>query len=110
MVEIRQKVPEKEKPDAEIEKPKTISEKKDFIQYLKKLHTNHTELQMRNLVLKNLAEILVAIVATAAEERAGTMESMDAADFEYPSSIERLSTGQLIFRPAELQSTTDMTW
>ena len=65
---------------------------------------------MRNLVLKNLAEILVAIVATAAEERAGTMESMDAADFEYPSSIERLSTGQLIFRPAELQSTTDMTW
>ena len=112
LVEIRQQVPEKEKLDSEIEKPETISEKKDLINYLRKLHK--TELQLRNLVLKNLAEIPVAIVATAADERAGTMESMDAADFEDPSSIEWLSTGhdllgKLIFRPAKLQSTTDMT-
>jgi hypothetical protein len=79
---------------------------------LKSLH--RTELQLRRLVLKHLAEIPVSIVATAADERAGTMESMDTSDFEDLSTIEWFSVGhdwlgKDIFRPSELEATTDMT-
>jgi hypothetical protein len=88
------------------------NEERDLVSYLKSLH--RTELQLRRLVLKHLAEIPVSIVATAADERAGTMESMDSSDFEDLSTIEWFSVGhdwlgKDIFRPSELEATTDMT-
>jgi hypothetical protein len=70
--------------------------------YLRNLH--RTELQLRSLILQHLTTIPIATVATAADERMGTMESLDAADFEENASLEWQSTGhvllgQVIFRP-----------
>jgi hypothetical protein len=45
------------------------------------------------LVLAASTEIPVAIIATAADERSGTMESMDDTDFEDASSIQWVSSG-----------------
>lgn len=84
-----------------------------LIKYIHGLHL--TELHLRRLVTKHLAEVPVAIIATAADERPGTMESMDSADFEEPSSIEWHKIGhdllnKVIFRPAMTSgNSTDMT-
>ena len=87
-------------------------EKKMLVKYLQSLH--QTELKLRGLVLKHLTEIPIAIVATAADERAGSMESMDDIDFEDPSTVEWLSSGhdflgKVIYRPSVTQNTTDTT-
>ena len=84
-----------------------------LIRYVRHLHA--TELHLRKLVVKHLAEIPIPIVATAADERPGTTEAMDAADFEDPDSIEWFSSGHnligaLIYRPAAGSGpVTDMT-
>eukprot|EP00980_Cylindrotheca_fusiformis_P002470 scaffold584_cov132-Cylindrotheca_fusiformis.AAC.23 len=97
----------------EDEAPPPLSKKeKGLVEYVKGLH--YTELQLRKLVLKHLAEIPLPIIATAADERLTSMEAMDAADFDDQSSIEWLSTGheligKLIFRPEIVEGTTDMT-
>jgi hypothetical protein len=101
-----------EEPKEEAAVPQVNEEQKTLVQYLQSLH--YTELQLRSLVLKYLADIPTAIIATAADERAGTMESMDDADFEDMSSIEWHTSGhellqQVIYRPAETQNTTDTT-
>lgn len=90
--------------DAMVSQPvvPTLDEKA-LIDYIQHLHA--TELRLRRLVAKNLAEIPVAIVATAADERPNSMESMDSADFEEPAGIEWLTTGhhflmKTIFRPS----------
>lgn len=82
-------------------------ESTDLLDYLKHLHS--TELRLRNLVLKQLGQIPLAVIATAADERQGTQENMDASDFEDPSTIEWNTSGnewisQLIYRPG-LEST-----
>jgi hypothetical protein len=93
--------------------PTPLSDKeKGLVEYVKGLHS--TELQLRNLVLKNLAEIPLPIIATAADERLASMEAMDAADFEDQSSMEWINSGheligKLIFRPEIVEGTTDMT-
>lgn len=83
-----------------------------LVDYLRAMH--QTELQLRSLVLQHLTEVPVAIIATAADERSGTMESMDDADFEDASAIQWLSTGhdllsQVIFRPSQTENTDDLT-
>lgn len=94
--------------------PKELSaEEKGLIKYIQGLHA--AELQLRRLVTKHLAEIPVTIIATAADERPGSTESGDAADFEDPSSIEWHTSGhdllkKIIFRPAVANgNSTDMT-
>jgi len=83
-----------------------------LVGYIQALH--QTELQLRSLVLRHLIEVPVSIIATAADERAGTMEAMDNADFEDLSSIEWLSTGhtflsQVVYRPFQIENTDDLT-
>ena len=114
LVEIQRPIPEnKDALGTTATKEWDLSnEEMDLVVYLKSLH--RTELQLRRLVLKHLAEIPFSIVATAADERAGTMESMDCSDFEDLSTIEWFSVGHEclskdIFRPSELEITTDMT-
>jgi Bromodomain len=79
-----------------------------------------TELQLRRLVLAQLTEIPVAIVATAGDERIGSMESMDEVDFENPASMAWQTEGhpllhQRIYRPRSVPSdvvdeTTPCVW
>jgi hypothetical protein len=81
-----------------------------LVRYIQKLH--QTELQLRSMVLDLLTKIPAKIVATSADERAGSMESMDDADFEVAASIEWLDSGHellgcLIYRPSELQNTDE---
>jgi Bromodomain len=83
--------------------PEPSPEEKALIEYIQNLH--FTELHLRRLVTKTLAEIPVTIIATAADERPNTVESMDLADFEDPTGIEWLTVGHdllkaIIFRPA----------
>jgi hypothetical protein len=98
--------------NGETEEKEPPEEATQLVAYVKSLHA--TELQLRKLVLKHLAEIPISIVATAADERPGSMESMDSADFEDPTSIEWYSSchdfiGEKIYRPAESTAVTDMT-
>ena len=72
--------------------------------YMKELLT--TELWLRRLVIKHLTDIPVEIIATAADERFGMIESIDDVDFENPDDMEWEVTGhellgKLIFRPVE---------
>eukprot|EP00977_Amphora_coffeiformis_P012946 scaffold3304_cov154-Amphora_coffeaeformis.AAC.5 len=72
--------------------------------YMKELLT--TELWLRRLVIKHLTDIPVEIIATAADERLGMIESIDDVDFENPDDMEwEISghelLGKLIFRPVE---------
>lgn len=93
--------------------PTPLSDKeKGLVDYVKGLHS--AELQLRNLVLKHLAEIPLPIIATAADERLASVEAMDAADFDDQASIEWLTSGheligKLIYRPEIVEGTTDMT-
>jgi len=78
--------------------------------YIKQLH--RTELQLRQMIMKRLTYVPVAIVATAADERPGSMEALDATDFDEDSSIEWNSSGHnflntVIFRPREMGNTDD---
>jgi len=84
-------------------------EEKALIDYVQHLHS--TELQLRRLVTKTLAEIPVAIIATAADERPNTLESMDLDYFEDPTGIQWYTVGhellkKVIFRPAISSGTT----
>jgi len=72
-----------------------------LLNYLQDLH--RTELQLRHLIVTHLTQRSIPTVATAADERLGSLESMDALDFD-PTSIEWLTTGHEcigshIFRP-----------
>jgi hypothetical protein len=75
---------------------------KDLLQYISSLH--QTEIKLRSLVLKQLADIPIPVIATAADERIGSVENMDDNDFEDPSTIEWKESGhsllgKLIYRP-----------
>jgi len=85
----------------------TPGDARDLLRYLSHLH--QTELSLRSLVLEQLGKVPLAVIATAADERVGTLENMDAADFENetdPSSsvIDWKTTGsdwisQTVYRP-----------
>jgi hypothetical protein len=94
--------------DDKSEDERNSKEDKLLVRYLQGLH--QTELQLRSLVLQHLTEIPVAIIATAADERSGTMESMDDTDFEDASSIQWVRPAMLkqLNSPAQLQSTDDL--
>jgi hypothetical protein len=73
-----------------------------LLDYLSHLHG--TELRLRNLVLKQFGRIPLPVIATAADERLGTLENMDAPDFEDISGIEWKTSdsgwiGTLVYRP-----------
>ncbi|GAX12049.1 hypothetical protein FisN_8Lh149 [Fistulifera solaris] len=75
-----------------------------LVNYIRELH--RTELRLRRMLLENLTEVPIPVIATAADEKAGSMESMDAMDFEEESaaSIQWLASGhdlldKVIFRP-----------
>ena len=75
---------------------------KDLIQYLSNLH--ETELRLRDIVLRNLDSVPIPVVATAADERTGSLENLDDNEFEDLSQIEWKTTGhpllgKLIYRP-----------
>jgi hypothetical protein len=81
------------------------------VQYVRQLH--QTELQLRNMVLRQLTNISTSAIATAADERVGTLESFDSSDFEVPENIEWATTGhdylgKAIFRPAQQPATDHM--
>jgi len=87
------------------------SEDGALIEYIRGLH--QTELQLRSVVLKHLSELPAAIIASAADERKGSMEAMDDADFEDLAAIEWRSTGhellgKTIFRPAVVKFTDEL--
>eukprot|EP00934_Nitzschia_sp_Nitz4_P001004 Nitzschia sp. Nitz4//scaffold34_size148208//129444//134234//NITZ4_002995-RA/size148208-processed-gene-0.55-mRNA-1//-1//CDS//3329548840//1004//frame0 len=99
---------------AEAPEPPELTEDEIILRdYVRDLHK--TELQLRYLVTKHMGDIPIAVIATAADERPGSMEAMDNADFEDPSSIEWLKSGhallkKLIFRPTSaFSATTDST-
>ena len=78
-------------------------EANDLLVYISHLHK--TELELRSLVLKQLEVVPLPILATAADERLGSLENMDALDFDDPSTIDWKSTGnellnKRIFRPS----------
>ena len=64
-----------------------------------------TELQLRRLVVQHLSEVPIPIVASAGDDRVGSMESMDDVDFEDPNLPISWQTegspylSQRIFRP-----------
>jgi hypothetical protein len=75
---------------------------KDLLDYLSSLHRN--ELKLRDIILTQLSEIPIPIVATAADERMGSLESLDDSDFEATSIIVWHTSGHpllqnLIYRP-----------
>lgn len=75
-----------------------------LVQYLRQIHK--TELQLRNIVLRQLTFTPISTIATAADERVGTLESFDSTDFEDPGSIEWKNSGHAfigkhIFRPPQ---------
>ncbi|KAL3916572.1 MAG: hypothetical protein SGILL_005115 [Bacillariaceae sp.] len=74
----------------------------DLIMYLSRMH--QTELRLRELVLKQLADVPVPVIATAADERIGSLENLDGGDFEDESKIDWKTSGnpllgKLIYRP-----------
>jgi len=82
------------------------------VQYIGNLH--QTELQLRGLILKHLANLPVSVIACAGDEKAGSMETMDHASFEYMNSITWQRSGhQLvgadIFRPSVANVTDGLT-
>lgn len=107
---------EEEKDDNEDEMqdhtPYELSETQQaLVTYVKDLHI--TELMLRRLILRHLAETPLAIIATAADERLSSTEALDASQFEDQSSIEWLVEGhefigKLICRPEAVEGTTDM--
>ena len=71
-------------------------------EYIRQMH--QTEIQLRAMILRQLTFTPISIIATAADERAGTLESFDATDFDDPGSIEWKDAGhsfigKRIFRP-----------
>jgi hypothetical protein len=80
-------------------------------------HLHQTELQLRSILVRQLTHTPVSTIATSADERTGTLESFDAADFEDPENIEWSSSGhhfigKKIFRPSEQPAfdTSDCRW
>ena len=78
-------------------------ETQSLLEYISYLH--RTELQLRDLVIKNLGRLPASVVACAADEKNGTMESMDYVSFEDLSSVDWQKDGhdligKDIFRPA----------
>ena len=57
-----------------------IAELREYVRTLQQ-----TELQLRRLVVQNIIEVPIAVVATAGDDRTGSMESMDDVDFEDPN-------------------------
>jgi Bromodomain len=99
-------------PPGEVASTVSNSELSELVMYLRTLQ--QMELHLRRLVLAQLTEIPVAIVATAGDDRLGSMESMDDVDFENPSSVAWQTEGhpllhQRIYRPLALQSDVDET-
>ncbi|GKZ01312.1 hypothetical protein MPSEU_001082200 [Mayamaea pseudoterrestris] len=87
-----------------------LHRRRQLCQYLRQLH--ETELYLRQLVLQNMSQVPIAIIATAADERPGSMESMDDTDYEDPSLVEWHSSGheligQKIYRPAQQHNTDE---
>jgi hypothetical protein len=81
-----------------------------LIRYIQSLH--ETELHLRRMVLKGLTSLPVALVATAADERPGSMEAMDSTYFEDVSSISWENSGHslignMVYRPLELSNTDE---
>ena len=77
---------------------------KRLAKYMKDLL--YTELWLRRLVVKHLTQIPTEIIATAADERPGSMDAIDSDDFENPDELEWQYSGheligKLIFRPVE---------
>jgi hypothetical protein len=77
-------------------------EMRDLLDYLRSLHD--TEVRVRRLVLRQLQDVPIAIVAAAADDRPGSLENLDGADFEDESSVEWRTSGnpligKAIFRP-----------
>ncbi|CAJ1954706.1 unnamed protein product [Cylindrotheca closterium] len=95
------------------EKPYELSDaQKALVAYMKELHV--TELRLRQLILRNLAETPLAIIATAADERLTSSDALDGSQFEDESSVEWFTEGhdfigKLLCRPEAVEGTTDMT-
>jgi hypothetical protein len=88
-------------------------EMQDLLDYL---HYQHdTEIRLRKLVLRQLEDVPIAIIAAAADDRLGSLENLDGADFEDESSIKwrtsgNVLIGKVIFRPpVQCAVATDMT-
>eukprot|EP00529_Nitzschia_sp_RCC80_P002753 CAMPEP_0113454018 /NCGR_PEP_ID=MMETSP0014_2-20120614/7651_1 /TAXON_ID=2857 /ORGANISM="Nitzschia sp." /LENGTH=1788 /DNA_ID=CAMNT_0000345419 /DNA_START=143 /DNA_END=5509 /DNA_ORIENTATION=- /assembly_acc=CAM_ASM_000159 len=85
----------------------------DFTNYIQRLHV--TELYLRELVLDSIATVPIPIIACAADERPGSMESMDRSDFEDSTGVIWMDSGndligKQIFRPpTEWSLSTDLT-
>lgn len=87
-------------------------------EYIRNLHK--TELELRSLILHHLTSTPIVTVATAADERPGSQEAVDAVHFEGDrhSSLDWSATGHallnsVIFRPSFLvanQDTPECTW
>ncbi|KAG7359493.1 hypothetical protein IV203_034591 [Nitzschia inconspicua] len=83
---------------------------KDLLEYLSFLHEN--EIKLRELLLKQLSHIPIPVIATAADERVGSLESLDDNDFDDVTSIKWETSGhpllqKLLYRPPT-QSTLGM--
>ena len=89
---------------------------KVLTEYIRNLH--RTELELRSLILHHFTSTPIVTVATAADERAGSLEAVDATDFEGDHSALDWSTSghellnQAIFRPSFLnsQDALECTW
>jgi hypothetical protein len=73
-----------------------------LVEYIAKLHK--TELRLRQMVLEHLAGVPIGIMATSADERPGSMESMDETYFDVAGGIVWHTSGhewlnRIIYRP-----------
>ncbi|KAL7564416.1 hypothetical protein ACA910_002734 [Epithemia clementina (nom. ined.)] len=81
-----------------------VDDVRELLAYIAELH--HTELQLRRLITQLLSRLPISLVASAGDERPGTMDSADNESFQEPDSIQWQSTGHHligsnIFRPAK---------
>ncbi|KAL3930167.1 MAG: hypothetical protein SGBAC_011880, partial [Bacillariaceae sp.] len=113
LLTIEEKKDDDDEDETEEVKPYELSDtQKSLVDYVKDLHV--TELRLRQLILRHLAETPLAIIATAADERLSSTDALDTSQFEDQSAIEWFTEGhnfigKLICRPEAVEGTTDMT-
>ena len=88
----------------------SLHDDEELESYIKYLHK--TEFHLRALILANLTEIPLAVIASSADERDGTMESMDAEEFVTATNITWQTdgsdlVGKEIFRPAPQENSSE---
>jgi ribosomal protein L36 len=91
----------------------TSVERDCLVDYVRDLHK--TELCLRQLVMENISAVPVGIIATSADEKAGSLEAADSLEFDSEdSNIQWMTSGHkllkcIIFRPPSSDCSDEIT-